>query len=154
MKFILTVSLWWRMECYICVNCLHLYSQGVSNYFWGTIKQNGLPRWCLVVKSPPASAGRCKSLGFDPWVGKIFWRRAWQPTLVLLPRESHGQRSLAGCSPQGHIENMTEEAKQQGDCSPRVEASSTRFCRVHDGQPASQAKRGSSEQHIKILVFK
>ena len=37
--------------------------------------------------------------GFDPWAGKIPWRRAWQPFLVLLPGESHGQRSLAGCSP-------------------------------------------------------
>ena len=31
---------------------------------------------------------------FDPWVGKIPWRRKWQPTLVFLPGESHGQRSL------------------------------------------------------------
>ena len=38
---------------------------------------------------------------FDPWVGKISWRRAWQPTPVSLPGESHGQRSLAGCSPWG-----------------------------------------------------
>ena len=30
------------------------------------------------------------------WVGKILWRRKWQPTLVFLPGESHGQRSLAG----------------------------------------------------------
>ena len=37
-------------------------------------------------------AGRC---GFDSWVGKIPWRRAWQPTPVFLPGESHGQRSLA-----------------------------------------------------------
>ena len=34
-----------------------------------------------------------------PWVGKIPWRREWQPTLVFLPRESHGQRSLEGYSP-------------------------------------------------------
>ena len=34
--------------------------------------------------------------GFDPWAGKIPWRRAWQPTLVFLPGECHGQRSLAG----------------------------------------------------------
>ena len=33
---------------------------------------------------------------FDPWVRKIPWRRAWQPTPVFLPGESHGQRSLAG----------------------------------------------------------
>ena len=32
----------------------------------------------------------------------IPWRRAWQPTPVFLPGESHGQRSLAGCSPWGH----------------------------------------------------
>ena len=37
-------------------------------------------------------------LGFDPWVGKIPWRREWHPTPVLLPGEFHGQRSLAGYS--------------------------------------------------------
>ena len=36
--------------------------------------------------------------GFDPWVGKV-GRRKWQPTPVLLPGKSYGQRSLAGCSP-------------------------------------------------------
>ena len=36
--------------------------------------------------------------GFDTWVGKIPWRRAWQPTPVFLPGESHGQRSLVGYS--------------------------------------------------------
>jgi len=49
----------------------------------------------------------------DIWVislvGKISWRRAWQPTLVFLPGESHGQRSLVGYSPGGHKElDMTE----------------------------------------------
>ena len=39
--------------------------------------------------------------GFDPWVGKISWRRKWQPTPVFLPGESHGQRSLESSSPQG-----------------------------------------------------
>ena len=48
-------------------------------------------------------------LGFDPWEGKIPWRRAWQSTLVVLPDKSHGQRGLAGCSPWGHKElDMTE----------------------------------------------
>ena len=36
--------------------------------------------------------------GFGPWVGKIPWRRVWQPTPVFLPGEFHGQRSLAGYS--------------------------------------------------------
>ena len=36
---------------------------------------------------------------FYPWVGKIPWRRAQQPTLAFLPGELHGQRSLVGYSP-------------------------------------------------------
>ena len=36
---------------------------------------------------------------FSPWVGKIPWRREWQPTPVFLPGEAHGQRSLVGYSP-------------------------------------------------------
>ena len=47
--------------------------------------------------------------GFDPWVRKIPWRRKWQPTPVLLPRKSHGQRSLVGYSLWGRKElDMTE----------------------------------------------
>ena len=53
----------------------------------------------LVVKNEPTSAGDIKRHGFHPWVGKILWRRAWQPTPVFLAGESHGQRSLAGYSP-------------------------------------------------------
>ena len=55
----------------------------------------------LVVKNPPANAGDVQWCGFDPWVGKIPWRRAWQPSLVFLPGESLRQRSLVGCSPWG-----------------------------------------------------
>ena len=51
-----------------------------------------------MVKNPPANAGRHKRCRFNPWVGKFLWKRAWQPTLVFLPGESHGQRSLAGYS--------------------------------------------------------
>ena len=43
------------------------------------------------------------------WVGKISWRRAWQPTPVLLPGESHGQRSLVGYSLWGCRELDTNE---------------------------------------------
>ena len=53
---------------------------------------------------------RRKRCRLDPWVGKIPWRRAWQPTQVFLPREFHGQRSLAGCSPWGHKELDTKWA--------------------------------------------
>ena len=45
--------------------------------------------------------------GVDPWAGNISWRSAWQSTPVFLPGESHGQRSLAGCSPSGPKEEDT-----------------------------------------------
>ena len=63
----------------------------------------------LVVKNPFASAGEIKRLQFHPWVRKIPWRRARQPTPVFLPGESHGQRSLVGYSPRGCKEsNITK----------------------------------------------
>ena len=47
---------------------------------------------------------------FNLWVGKIPRRRKWQPTLVFLSGESHGQRSLVGYSPWGSQESaMTEQ---------------------------------------------
>ena len=52
-------------------------------------------------KEPTCQCRRYKRLGFNPQLRKISWRRAWQPTQVLLPGESHGQRSLAGYSPRG-----------------------------------------------------
>ena len=47
-------------------------------------------------KKPICQRRRHKGYRFDPWIGKISWRRAWQPTPVFLPGKSHGQRSLAG----------------------------------------------------------
>ena len=46
---------------------------------------------------------------FDPWVGKIPWRRECLPTPVFLPGEFHGQRSLAGYSLRGGKESDTTE---------------------------------------------
>ena len=50
-------------------------------------------------KEPACQCRRPKREGFDPWVRKIPWRRAWQSTPVFLPGEFHGQRSLVGYSP-------------------------------------------------------
>ena len=44
---------------------------------------------------------QCRRCGFGPWVGKISWRRKWQPTPVFLPGKSPKQRSLVGYSPWG-----------------------------------------------------
>ena len=54
--------------------------------------------WWLSGKESTYQFRRC---GFHPWVGKISWRRKWQPTPVFPPEESHGQRSLVGYSPWG-----------------------------------------------------
>ena len=55
------------------------------------------------------SACNAGDQGSIPGVGKIPWKRAWQPTPVFLSGESHGQRSLAGCSPWGCKESDTTE---------------------------------------------
>ena len=54
------------------------------------------------------STCQCRRCGFDLRVGKIPWRRKWQPTPAFRPGESHGQRSLAGCSPWGRRVITTE----------------------------------------------
>ena len=57
----------------------------------------------------PAQCRKYKGHRFDPWVERIPLRRTWQPTLVFLSRESHGQRRLVGYSPQGRKESETAE---------------------------------------------
>ena len=79
----------------------HLFIQSYfSTEFWGCF-----PRWCSVKES----TCQCRRPGFHPWVGKIPWRRKWQPIPVFLPGKSHGQRSLAGYSPWGHKETDRTE---------------------------------------------
>ena len=51
----------------------------------------------------------CLVARWIPWVGKISWRRKWQPTPVFLPGESHGWSSLVGYSPWGGKELDTTE---------------------------------------------
>ena len=56
-----------------------------------------------------ASAWKAGDPGSIPGLGRFPWRRKWQPTPVLLPGESHGQRSLVGYSSWGRKESdMTE----------------------------------------------
>ena len=56
-----------------------------------TLKLMGFPGGSAG-KEPTCPCRRCKSCGFNSWVGKVPWRRKWQPTLVFLPGESHGPR--------------------------------------------------------------
>ena len=82
-----------------------LYDSSISSF---------LKNLHTVLGFPGGSDGKsvclqCRRPGFDPWVGKIPWRRKWQPTPLLLPGKSHGQRSLVGYSPWGHKESDTTE---------------------------------------------
>ena len=42
-------------------------------------------------------------------LANVSWRRQWHPTPVLLPGNTHGRRSLVGCSPWGRTESDTTE---------------------------------------------
>ena len=104
----------------ICVKCFRLNL--IINFFlqlcfktkkkktisiWSHLYMQ-LPRWqwvvgkraCFQWKEAARQCRRCKRHGFDPWVGKITWRRTWPPTPVFLPGKSK-QRSLVGYSPWG-----------------------------------------------------
>ena len=63
----------------------------------------GLPWWL----SGKESACQCKRHSFNPWVGKIPWRRKWQSTLVFMPGKSHGQRTLVGYTVHGVAKSWT-----------------------------------------------
>jgi len=57
------------------------------------------PETYIVIAQSKESACNAGDPALIPGSGRFPWRKKWQPTPVLLPRESHGQRSLAGYSP-------------------------------------------------------
>ena len=59
-------------------------------------------------KEPICQCRRLERCGFDPWVGKIPWRRKWQPAPVFLLGKSHGQRSLGAT-----VHGVTKESEMQ-----------------------------------------
>ena len=73
--------------------------------------------WWLSGKEPACQFRGHKRCGFNPWIGKTPWRRAWQLP-VFFCRESHAQRSLAGYGPSGHKGlDATEVTQQACRCS-------------------------------------
>ena len=75
-----------------------------SEHHWTTSTWQhsaGFPIGGASGKEPACQGGRRKRHGFDPWVRKIPWRQAWQPTPLFLPGESQGQRSLVGLQSMG-----------------------------------------------------
>ena len=80
---------------HLCHQGLMSHRERYLNYYEGI----HIPWW---LKGKESICLHCRSHRrhrLDPWVGKIPWRRAWQPIQVFLPGETRRQRSLAGYSP-------------------------------------------------------
>ena len=99
-----TVSIWgWIILCCGCypLCCRIFIFSSTPLPFLGSFPG------CLVVKKKKkkkkatSKCWRCRRHRFNPWVGKIPWRRNWQPTAVFLLGKSHRWRSLVGYSPWG-----------------------------------------------------
>ena len=84
-----------RASCQSCMLWFHAQPEWWVSFVWSRSYSLGFPGGASG-KEPACQCRRCKRTGFNPWVGKIPWRRAWQPAPVFLPGESHGQRSLVG----------------------------------------------------------
>ena len=106
------------------------------------------PQWLSTERIHAQCRRHGRSLGFDPSVEKIPWRRKWQPTPVFLPGESHGQRRLAGYGSRGSKEDTAEQLSNKR--KPNNFSLSTRVHRA--ASPARQqarpwALRGWTESH-------
>ena len=87
------------------------------NYFSNIcVIYNRLSRW-LTGKGYACQCRRYRIFGFNPWVGKITWRRKWQPTPVFLHGKSHGRRSLVGYGSQESytIQQLNHQQRYQLD---------------------------------------
>ena len=69
-----------------------------------------------------ASASNTGDLGLIPGLGRSPGERKWQPILVFLPGESHGQKNLVGYSPRG---------RKESDMTERLHFTSLYCCRAH-----------------------
>ena len=86
-------------------NMNHSFAWGIK--LW--VQSDVVSQVALMVKNPPANAGNAGETGSIPGLERFPWRRAWQPTPVFFAGESHGKRSLVGCSPWGHEQSDTTE---------------------------------------------
>ena len=95
----------WLRICLVFVRNYQTVFQSDCIILYSLQQCEGLPRWF----SGKESACQCRRHGFYPWVGKIPWRRKWQPTPVFLLGKFHGQSSLADSRPWIHKESDTTE---------------------------------------------
>ena len=107
--------------------------------------RKGLPRW-LSGKESGCQCSRHKRCRYNPWVGKIPWKRKWQPTPVFLPGEFHGQRSQVGCSPWGHKELDTTEQLTHTHTHTHTHT------RVKEPKNGSSSQETPGEARIRFLL--
>ena len=91
--------------------------------------------------------------------------RAWQPTPVFLPGESHGQRSLAGYSPWGPTESDTSEETEYACMNLRADSTAKDFrinteevggleqreTEKHEPEPKNKARENATEQTGRVI---
>ena len=100
----------WHIECStftassfrICNSSTGIPSLPLALFIVMLLRPTWLPiPGCLALDEWSRHCDYLRKPKFNPWFGKIPWRREWQPAPVLLPRKFHGQRSLVGYSPWG-----------------------------------------------------
>ena len=104
------------MSLRVCVTCEPMGTRTACSVHCNCVWQECLHMYTYldfpgssVGKESACRAGVAGYSGSIPGSGKTPWRRQWQPTPVFLPRGSHGQGSLAGCSPRARRESDTTE---------------------------------------------
>ena len=108
-----TKSQTWLSDWTECPFCWNSWLPLVLiSLWWALILNWSPPKWGMGF--PGGSDGKESAWntvrpGFGPWVGKVLWRRKWQPTPVFSPWEFHGQRSLADYITWGCKESDTTE---------------------------------------------
>ena len=106
------------------MSCPRLHSWKVTEPgFGGGPSTCGASQVVLVGKESTCNAGDAENAGSIPGSGRSPGGRAWQSIPVFLPRESHGQRSLAGCGPWSHKDLNTTEATEHACiqvCRPAI----------------------------------
>ena len=100
-----SISSWWASIFFTYHYYYHLYVLDIQHH--GAFLMAQLQRTHLQCR-------RRERPRFERWVGKIPWRRKWQPSPVFLPGKPHGQRSLVGYSPKGPKELDTTEGLSTG----------------------------------------
>ena len=101
---------WTWVSCISCIAKQILYHWATREILAVLLRS---ANWCATGKESTCQCRRHKRCRFSPWVRKIPWRRKWQPTLLFLPGEFHGQRCLAGYSSWGHKQSNTAEHSTQ-----------------------------------------